>query len=208
MANLGRRHPGRPASGSLRERIRTAWSLSGPASAMPPSPEAAGGGARVRWLSTWQLAIASVFFVATAGSVVVEVFFRYVLDRPQVWSLELPTYFFFWSFSLAAGLSDWHDQQIGFPLLAEHLPWRLRLVGSAIANVLIVVPLVIVLPGTLSFLGYEAGQPNTCLPLTEVWGFAGIILFFGIAIVLRARLLVLQVRQLWRAQPDPRGWRP
>jgi TRAP-type C4-dicarboxylate transport system permease small subunit len=143
-----------------------------------------------------QEALASIAFVATFLSIAVEVFFRYALDRPLVWSLELPSYFFLWSFSLAAGLSDWRDEQIGFDLLARRLPRRLRLAGSAAANMLIVVPLAITLPGTLSYLGLMAEQPNTGLPGTEVWGYAGVFLLFAIAVLLRGRLFFLEVRQL------------
>ena len=204
-------HPSRfQSERSLRAKIATAWELSKPvASPVPPTePTLALESPRVGRIERWQLAIASLFFLATAASVVVEVFFRYVLDQPQVWSLELPTYLFFWSFSFASGLSDWRDDQIGFPLLAEHLPPRLRLLGAAVANILIVVPLVVVLPGTLSFLSYEAGQPNTGLPLTQVWGFAGVLVLFGIAILLRGRLLVIQARQLLGSRGRAEDERP
>ncbi len=206
MANSERGHQGRsPSEEGLRARVRTAWDLSKPLTDLAETDEGRQRSTRLGRIERWQLVIASVFFVATAASVVVEVFFRFVLNQPQVWSLELPTYLFFWSFSFASGLSDWRDDQIGFPLLAERLPRRLRLVGSAVANVLIMVPLAIVLPGTLSFLSYEAGQPNTGLPLTQVWGFAGVLLLFGIAILLRGRLCFHQVRELVRPQPGHGG---
>jgi len=206
MANSDSGHQGgSPSEHGLRARVRTAWDLSKPLTNLAEADERRHRSTRLGRVERWQLVIASVFFVATAASVVVDVFFRFVLDQPQVWSLELPTYLFFWSFSFASGLSDWRDEQIGFPLLAERLPRRLRLVGSAVANILIVVPLAIVLPGTLSFLSYEAGQPNTGLPLTQVWGFAGVLLLFGIAILLRGRLCFLQVRELVRPQPGRGG---
>jgi TRAP-type C4-dicarboxylate transport system permease small subunit len=206
MANSENGHRGSfPSEHGLRIRVRAAWDLSKPLNNLAEADERRQRLIRLGRIERWQLVIASVFFVATAASVVVEVFFRFVLNQPQVWSLELPTYLFFWSFSFASGLSDWRDDQIGFPLLAERLPRRLRLVGSAVANVLIVVPLAIVLPGTLSFLSYEAGQPNTGLPLTQVWGFAGVLLLFGIAILLRGRLCFLQVRELVRPRPGEGG---
>jgi TRAP-type C4-dicarboxylate transport system permease small subunit len=136
--------------------------------------------------------------VGTFVAIIIEVLARYLFNRPQVWSLELPTYLFLWSFSLAAGLSDWRDDQIGFYLLADVLPRKVRLVGSALANLLIVGLLAIVLPGTVSYLGLIAQQPNTGLPGTEVWGYSGVFLLFAIAVLLRGRLLVLQVRQLLR----------
>ncbi|MHB1526876.1 MAG: TRAP transporter small permease [Candidatus Dormibacteria bacterium] len=197
MADANKGHPGgSPSEVTIGARIRSAWELSKPLNTLVQEADQEWGLSKVGRIERVQEAVASIFFFATFVSIVVEVFYRYALNRPLVWSLELPTYLFFWSFSLAAGLSDWRDDQIGFGLVAEHLPARVRLLGSAIANVLIVVPLALVLSGTISFLGYESGQPNTGLPLTQVWGFAGILVFFVIGILLRGRLVVLQLREM------------
>jgi TRAP-type C4-dicarboxylate transport system permease small subunit len=190
--------PGSSTSGrDLGARIRNAWQLSKPRD-IPIEAASMSGHPRQGPIERLQELLAGIAFVATFTSIVVEVFFRYVLDRPQVWSLELPTYFFLWSFSLAAGLSDWRDDQIGFDLIAQQLPRRIRLAAAALANIVIVVPLAAVLPGTLSYLSLVAQQPNTGLPGTQIWGYAGVILLFSIAAILRARLLILQVRELVR----------
>jgi TRAP-type C4-dicarboxylate transport system permease small subunit len=180
--------------------VRAAWALSrspGGTGDAQPEPEQYGR------LEQLQLLLASVAFVGTFVSIIVEVLARFLLDRPQVWSLELPTYLFLWSFSLAAGLSDWRDDQIAFRLLADVLPRKVRLMGSALANLLIAGLLAIALPGTVSYLQLIAQQPNTGLPGTEVWGYAGVFLLFAIAVLLRGRLLVREVGQLLR--PGPGG---
>ena len=194
----------RPGSPSLHHgwgaRVRAAWALSRPPGRTAGAqPEAEQYGR----LERLQLLLAALAFVGTFVSIIVEVLARYLLNRPQVWSLELPTYLFLWSFSLAAGLSDWRDDQIAFRLLADVLPRKVRLVGSALANLLIVGFLAIVLPGTVSYLQLIAQQPNTGLPGTEVWGYAGVFLLFAIAVILRGRLLVREIGQLLR--PGPGG---
>ncbi len=196
------RLPARPAPDPRwLARVRAAWELS-----QPPAQDRSPGGPgeeRQGRLERLQLLLAALAFVGTFVSIIVEVLARYLFNRPQVWSLELPTYLFLWSFSLAAGLSDWRDDQIGFYLLADILPRKVRLAGSALANLLIVGLLAIVLPGTVSYLQLMAQQPNTGLPGTQVWGYAGVFPLFAIAVLLRGRLLVLQVRQLLR--PGPGG---
>ena len=200
------RDPGGSASQPrLSDRIRAAWSLSKPRGILIDTSRAQREPIRTGKIERLQELLAGLAFVATFVSIVVEVFFRFALDRPLVWSLELPTYFFLWSFAFAAGLSDWRDDQIGFDLLARRLPEHLRLAGAAIANVLIIVPLAIVLPGTLSYLGLIGEQPNTGLPGSELWGYAGIIALFGIAVLLRARLLFFEVRDLVRLARGRRG---
>jgi TRAP-type C4-dicarboxylate transport system permease small subunit len=192
--------PGGSAAGhGLLARIRTSWELSKPRDVLVA--EDGQRGSRSGWIEKTQELLAGVAFVATFASIVVEVGARYLFDRPQVWSLELPTYFFLWSFALAAGLSDWRDDQIGFDLLAQRLPRRIRLAGAAVANVLIVAPMAAVLPGTLSYLSLIGQQPNTGLPGSQLWGYAGVFLLFAIAALLRARLLVIEVLELFRESP-------
>lgn len=193
---------GRGSGESLRDRIHAAWELSRPQAygAVLQEEEQE---LRHGRLERIEEAVASVFYFLTFASVVVSVFFRFVLDQPLVWSLEVPTYTFFWCFCIASGLSDWRDEQISFDLVSQHLRPRLRLVGRAAANVIIVATFILVIPGTVSFIQYEIPQPATGLPFGEVWGYAGIVPFVIITILLRGRLLLLELRELGVPIPWP-----
>ena len=196
---------GRGSGGTFRDRVRAAWELSRPqvygAVLQEEQQEARAGR-----LERLQEAVASVFYFLTFASVVVSVFFRFVLDQPLVWSLELPTYAFFWCFCIASGLSDWRDEQISFGLVSQHLRPSFRLIGHAVANVIIVATFILVIPGTVSFIQYEIPQPATGLPFGEVWGYGGVVPFVLITILLRGRLLLLELRALGVPVPwPPRG---
>jgi TRAP-type C4-dicarboxylate transport system permease small subunit len=184
-----------PSGPGWRGRLRAAWELSRPQAYGVVLEEDLPAVAAGR-LERAQQAVASLFYFATFAFVVVGVFFRFVLDKPLVWSLEVPTYCFFWCFCIASGLSDWRDEQIAFDLVSLRMPPRLRLAAHALANLIIVVAFAVVLPGTVAFLQFELGQPATGLPFPEFWGYAGILPFTVIAILLRGRLLVRQVRAL------------
>ncbi len=193
----------RPDAGrTLRDRVRDAWELSKPQAYSAVLQEEARE-ARAGRIERVEEAVASVFYFLTFASVVVSVFFRYVLDQPLVWSLELPTYAFFWCFCIASGLSDWRDEQISFDLVSQHLRPRLRLIGKIVANVIIVATFILVIPGTISFIQYEIPQPATGLPFGEVWGYGGVVPFVVITILLRGRLLLLELRQLGVPVPWP-----
>ncbi len=185
-----------PGGQGLRQRVRAAWELAQPPSYQVEAEASALPEPRMGRIEAVEEALASIAFFGTFATIVVEVVARSVFNRPVVWSLELPTYLFFWAFSLAAGLNDWRDEQISFPLLADKLPERLRLGSSAVANLLIAVPMLLVLPGTFSFLSYESGQPSTGLPFNQVWGYAGVVLLFGLGAILRGRLCFQQLRRL------------
>ncbi len=186
---------GAPLGPRFRHRWHQAWELSQPPSYQVEAEAGPRLEPKMGRIESVEEALASIAFFGTFAAIVVEVVARSVFDRPVVWSLELPTYLFFWAFSLAAGLSDWRDEQISFTLLANKLPERVRLGSSALANILIAVPMLLVVPGTLSFLSYESGQPSAGLPFNQVWGYAGVVLLFGLGAILRGRLCV---QQLWR----------
>jgi len=197
---------------TLPARIRKAWELSRPPKHGASIQESASAAETaeeqgVRRLERIQEAIASTFYFGTFASIVVAVFFRFVLDRPLVWSIEVPTYLFFWCFCIASGLNDWRDNQISFDLISERLPARLRLAAAAVANVIIIIPFLVVIPGVVSYIQFEVDQPTTGLPFTEVWGYAGILPFFLIAILLRGRLLLKQLRALRGSVPMVRDRR-
>ena len=142
-----------------------------------------------------QEALAAVFFFLTFATIIAEIVAREI-GHPVVWGIELPTYCFIWAFSFASGLADWRDEQINFPLLAERLPPRLRLVLSIVVNAILLFTLVVVVPGTLSFLSYLAIVPNTGLPGSELIGDGAILAFFVLGALLRLVLLVRDVRAL------------
>ena len=189
---------GSPRASRLSERIHSAWELSQPQSfgtVLSEEPDEL----PVRWPERIQESVAAVFYFGTFFSIVTAVFFRFALNRPLIWSIELPTYLFFWCFCFATPLSDWEDDQISFDLLAERMPPRWRLVGNIVGNVLIVIPFLIVLPGTLSYLRFQGDQLSSGLPFNQVWGYAGILPFFVLAALLRGRLLIRQLRELSRS---------
>jgi TRAP-type C4-dicarboxylate transport system permease small subunit len=190
--------------GGLGPRIREAWALSQPRGFSVGREEEAEP-LPMRWPERVQEAATGTFYLLTFISIVVAVFYRFVLNQPLIWSIELPTYFFFWCFCLGTGLSDWDDDQISFDLVSARLAPRLRLAASAIGNLLIVVPFVVVLPGTIDYLAFQNQQPSTGVPVSQAWGFGAILPFFLIGILLRGRLLVGQVRALWRRSPAHPG---
>jgi TRAP-type C4-dicarboxylate transport system permease small subunit len=193
---------GSTLSPGMGARIRAAWELSQPrafGTLLTEQPEPAPNG----WAERLQESTAAIFYFCTFAAIVIAVFFRFVLNRPVVWSIELPTYFFFWCFCIATSLSDWDDDQISFDLVADRMPQRLRLAASALGNIVIVIPFLIVLPGTIDYLRFQSSQPSSALPFSQAWGYAAILPFFGLGILLRGRLLLRQLRELYRSIHGP-----
>lgn len=195
---LTEQEPTAAAKSDLGAKIRTAWELSKPpdyGALEDPLGEVVTG--RMAIVARAQEGLASLFFFATFASVLAEVLLR-LFGHPVIWALELPTYFFIWAFCVAAGLSDWDDHHLAFDLVAEKLPPRLKEWVDLLLNVLFVAIFAATVPGTLSFLSFSASQPSSGLPISQEWGYAGIFLLFVVAVLLRARLIVLQIVRVLR----------
>ena len=183
------------ARGGYSLRIKAAWSEAKVASS-GPAAEAVGLVERAEpptILERIQEGVAAFFFFATFLTIGIEVIARYS-DHPVVWALELPTYCFLWAWSLAAGLADWENDQLAFDLLSQRLPAAVRVVLQSIADVIIVVVFLAVLPVTISYPSYQGLEPNDGLPLTQLYGDAGAFLLFALGALLRARVLWLRLR--------------
>jgi TRAP-type C4-dicarboxylate transport system permease small subunit len=72
------------------------------------------------------LGVAAIFSAGFFVCVVVQVFYRYVLEAPLPWTEELARYLFVWAAMLAAAVSVGRNEQFSIPLVADALPARLR----------------------------------------------------------------------------------
>jgi TRAP-type C4-dicarboxylate transport system permease small subunit len=72
-------------------------------------------------VDTWILRIASLLFAGFLVCVVLQVFFRYVLQRPLDWSEELAVYLFIWSSLLAAAILVGKDEHFVISFFVERL---------------------------------------------------------------------------------------
>lgn len=132
--------------------------------------------------------LAGILTATMAVTILVAVFYRFVLDQPKLWALQAPTFAYIWMVSFAAGLSDWNDDQISFDLLYELYPDGLKRTVRLVSNAIIAVSFLIVLPGTVDFIDFSRSQPSNGLPFSQAVGLGGIIFYFAIGGGLRLKL--------------------
>ena len=73
-------------------------------------------------------AILIVMMIIMCGSVVIQVFSRYVLNRPTSWSEEMARYLLVWITMIGAGVVIRGRGHIDVDILVSRLPDRLRLI--------------------------------------------------------------------------------
>ncbi len=142
--------------------------------------------------------VSGLLFVLMFLVFLVEVFFRYVLDAPLSWSMELILVSFlvmlFWTLTFSVPLK----RHVAFTVVRDLVPHQVRRVFALVSNAACVGVLVAAVPGVVSMAAYETREstPILHIPLALNYGFFAL---FVCAYVIR---LVLWTIGLLRP-----GWR-
>ena len=148
---------------------------------------------------------AMVFFTIMFTSILVGVFWRYVLNDPLIWTVNAAAIAFIWMVLIAAGLPNWADDHIQFDLFYRRMSPRSQRLSRMAGNFLLVVVFALPIPATWDYLVFIGPDSVTGLPLHFDMAFA-VALWFLVATVLhRGRLLVNDIRDIGRERADSTG---
>lgn len=146
-----------------------------------------------------------VFFTIMFASILIGVFWRYVLDDPLIWTVNAAAVAFIWTVLIAAGLPNWADEHIQFDLLYRRMPPRWQRVSRMVGNLLLVVTFALPIPATWDYLVFIGADSVTGLPLKFNLAFAVVLWFLVATVVHRGRLLLNDVRDIARERAERRG---
>jgi len=148
---------------------------------------------------------AMVFFTIMFASILVGVFWRYVLNDPLIWTVNAAAVAFIWSVLIAAGLPNWGDEHIQFDLLYRRMSPRWQRVSRMVGNLLLVVIFALPIPATWDYLVFIEPDSVTGLPLKFNLAFAVVLWFLASTVLHRGRLLVKDIRDIARERADGAG---
>ncbi|MFC3419014.1 TRAP transporter small permease [Salinicoccus hispanicus] len=77
------------------------------------------------------LNICSIFFIIIVIASIAQVFFRFVLDSPLVWSDELSRFLLLWMVFLGASVVSYKGAHLGVDFLFDYIPPRFTLALKA-----------------------------------------------------------------------------
>ncbi|MEJ2358656.1 MAG: TRAP transporter small permease subunit [Deinococcales bacterium] len=142
-------------------------------------------------VSAWLFIIMFVMFIA-------EVFFRYVLDRPISWSIELIMVAFMIMLFYTAALGVKLSGHISFNILYASLPPTGKRIFALVGNAVGLVVLALATPGVVNIALFERREATPILHIP----FATFYLAFVLFVVGFAARLLVHIIQLLRP-----GWR-
>lgn len=150
----------------------------------------------IEFISEWSGRLTSWFCLALVSIVAFEVFMRYVLGRPTIWSYETSTMFGATIYAMGLAYTYLHDGHVRVDVFWRLLPQRGRAIADVIGSLLFFFPLMIIIAYvSAQFMGFSisAGEKLAVTnfhppawPIRAVI-LLGVLLFFlqGVAKLIR-----------------------
>jgi len=153
----------------------------------------------LRAADAWMLRFVALLTAIFLGCVLLQVFFRYVLEESLVWSDELARYCFVWSSFLAAAVIVGRNDHFTIPILVDLLPLRARLMleVASIALCMVFAAIVLKVGADWSMRMVDARSPVLQLPQGLVYAVVPVSALYMIA------HLVVRAVRLVRSPPPP-----
>lgn len=113
-----------------------------------------------------------LFFVAAFGGFVVQVFMRYVMNRPLAWTEEFVMIAFIWAVFWAAAFMVRIKEHVSFDVLYDWLDDNGRRVCAIFAMVVLLVAFGLLIPHTWDYLNFltRKNSPVMRLPMEWIYG--------------------------------------
>ena len=116
-------------------------------------------------MATW---LGATAFIVMFLAIVLQVFFRYILNSPLVWPFELSVFCYIYVIYIGAVMAARRQSHISFDLLYQMMPERLRRTVGIMTNVLVAVIFLATLPSSYGYIKMVGGISSTALSVP--WG--------------------------------------
>lgn len=118
-----------------------------------------------------------LLFIATFSGLILQVFYRYVMNSPVAWSEEYTMIAYMWTVFWAAAFMVSEKEHVSFDIVYESVPPRVRRAMAIFSLVVLVVAFALLLLPTLDYLEFLTRRKTSVLRIPKIWVF-GVFLFF------------------------------
>lgn len=145
--------------------------------------------------------LAGALLAALFGTFVLQIAFRYVLNWPVGWTVELCLTLWLWLVLFGAAFCIADREHVRFDMLEQALPPTARRVAALLVALALLAGFLAVLGPSLDYVRFYRIKPSATLRIPLAWVFSIFLLF----------AVVLIVRQAWtvvRLLRDPGAFEP
>jgi TRAP-type C4-dicarboxylate transport system permease small subunit len=139
-----------------------------------------------------------LLFVAAFAGFVVQVFMRYVMNRPLAWTEEFVMIAFIWAVFWAAAFSVRIKEHVSFDVLYEVIPERGRRAFAVFGMLVLLVAFGLLIPSTVDYLAFLTRKNSPVMRLPMEWIYGCYLLFIVSLSIQGLHRLVGLIGPNWR----------
>ena len=144
--------------------------------------------------------VSSIAFTTLFVVFVLQIFFRYVLNRPLIWPYEVSIFAFIWTAVLGACFAKRHNVHVVFSLVYDKMSPLGQLIFRLIGNSLIMISFAIALYPTYDYIRFMRVERSVQLKITFDIAFGPYLVFMVLIIGRMAVDVVRDVRKLVKGE--------
>ncbi len=130
-----------------------------------------------------ETALGVLFFTALFFAVILQVFYRYVLNDPLVWPFELSIYCYVFIIYLGGAMAARKQTHIAFEMLAGIMPARAQAGLNALLHIFLIVIFALLLRPAIGYMDFVSGVRSSALGIPWSWVMAIFPLGMGLIIL-------------------------
>ena len=156
----------------------------------------------LRWLAPH----VAVFFMATMFvSFLLQIFFRYVLNRPLGWTEEVTVLCWVWVVLWSAAFLVPDEEEVRFDVVYSKVPPQFRRAFTIVSSIALVVLLALSVPATWRYIVFMKREHSAYLHMRFDLLYSIYLIFVAAAIVKHVQVAWLAIRSGPEAGADPKA---
>ncbi|TNB48428.1 TRAP transporter small permease [Martelella lutilitoris] len=123
--------------------------------------------------------IGALFFLSAFVGFIIQIFYRYVMNRPLLWTEEFTMIAFVWAVFWAAAFCVPIREHVSFDVVYDIVPERTRRIFTMFSMVMLIAAFALLIPYTWDYLDFLTRKKSSVLriPMNYVYGCYLLFLF-------------------------------
>lgn len=123
--------------------------------------------------------IGALFFLSAFVGFIIQIFYRYVMNRPLLWTEEFTMIAFVWAVFWAAAFCVPIREHVSFDVVYDIVPERTRRIFTIFSMVMLIAAFALLIPYTWDYLDFLTRKKSSVLriPMNYVYGCYLLFLF-------------------------------
>jgi TRAP-type C4-dicarboxylate transport system permease small subunit len=132
------------------------------------------------WLRRGADTVGALLFLVTFTGLIIQVFYRYILNSPVAWSEEFTMIAYMWAVFWAAAFMVRERDHVSFDIVYDAVSPRIRRLLAIGSLTVLVIAFLLLLAPTWDYLEFLTRKKTSVLRIPRVWVF-GVFMAFLIA---------------------------